>query len=131
MLTVTDKAATMMSEALRLEQKEEYGLRLVAQLGGCSCSGPSYGLFPEKESQADDTVLTQGALRIFIDPSSLSLLDGSTIDFVDDPQMGQGFAIQNPNLETLGHEGGSCGCGSGAEGSGGECGCGGNCGCQH
>ncbi len=129
MLTVTDKAAEMMTEALRLEQKEDFGLRLVAQLGGCNCSGPSYGLFPEKESQPDDTVITQGALRIFLDPSSMSLLAGSTIDFVDDPQMGQGFAIQNPNLEAK-SQGSGCGCSSGAEGSG-ECGCGGSCSCNH
>jgi len=131
MLTLTDRAAEMMSEALRLEQKENFGLRLVAQLGGCNCSGPSYGLFPEEESQPDDTVITQGHLRVFVDPSSMSLLAGSTIDFVEDAQMGKGFAIQNPNLQDPESSGGGCGCGSGAVGSNGQCGCGGNCACQH
>ncbi len=136
MLNVTAKAAERMKEALAQEGKLDYGLRLIAQAGGCSCCGPSYGLFPEKETHPEDTVLTQGDIRLFIDPASMALLEGATIDFIEHPQYGQGFAIQNPNLQAQAHEPGGCGCGSSdnhndnSNGEGG-CGCGGNCGCQH
>jgi iron-sulfur cluster assembly accessory protein len=131
MLTLTAKAAEKMKEALQQEGKLDHGLRLVAQAGRCNCSGPSYGLFPERESRPQDTVLTQGDVRLLIDPSSLALLEGATIDFIEHPQYGQGFTIQNPNLEAHAHGQGECGCSSSEGRTEGECGCGGNCGCQH
>lgn len=129
MLNLTDKATEMMIEALRQEEKEDHGLRLVAQTG--CCSGPAYGLYPEKESAPDDTVITEGDLRIFVDPASMSLLDGATIDFVSDPELGQGFAIDNPNV--VAPEGGGCGCGGNGEAKaeGGQCACGGECSCSN
>ena len=129
MLTLTDKATEKMKEALQQEGKPGYGLRLVAQAGSCSCCGPAYGLFPEKETHSEDTVLSQGDVRIFIDPSSMALLEGATIDFIDHPEQGQGFTIKNPNREA--QEKGECGCGSAEASSEGSCGCGGNCGCSH
>ena len=130
MLTLTAKAAEKMKESLQQEGKQDYGLRLVAQAGGCSCCGPSYGLFPEKETQPSDTVLTQEDVRLFIDPASLALLEGATIDFVDHPEYGQGFTIQNPKAEARTHEEG-CGCGGNSEvSSEGSCSCGGNCSCN-
>lgn len=133
MLNVTAKAAERMKEALVQEGKLDYGLRLIAQAGGCSCCGPSYGLFPEKETRPEDTVLTQGDVRLFIDPASMALLEGATIDFIEHPQYGQGFTIQNPNLGAQAQQGG-CGCGSSDNHNSnneGGCGCGDNCGCQH
>jgi len=109
MLTVTARAAEKLKEALEQEGKPNWGLRLIAQAGGCSCCGPSYGLFPEKESRPEDIVITQGGVRLFVDPESMALLEGATIDFIDHPQYGQGFTIENPNVETQEHEGG-CGC---------------------
>ena len=128
MLTLTEKAASKMKDALQQEGKQDYGLRLVAQAGGCSCCGPSYGLFPEKETQPEDTVLARGDVRLFIDPASLTLLEGSTIDFIDHPENGPGFTIQNSNLAAQAQ--GECGCASGEGSSEGSCGCGGNCGCK-
>ena len=132
MLSVTDKAVEMMTEALRLEEKQDHGLRLVAQTG--CCSGPQYGLFPENEFRPDDTVVTEGELKIIIDPTSMTILEGATIDFINDPEMGQGFTIKDANYEAP--EGsGSCGCNSeGAEAQAqaeSECACGGSCSCNN
>ena len=80
---------------------------------GC-CSGPKYGLFPENDFRPDDTVVTEGELKIIIDPTSMVVLDGATIDFVNDPEMGQGFTIKDANVEEASGE--ACGCNSeGAE----------------
>jgi iron-sulfur cluster assembly protein len=129
MVTLTEKAAEKMKEALQQEGKPDFGLRLIAQAGGCSCCGPSYGLFPEKETQPQDTVLTQGGVNLFIDPVSLALLEGATIDFINHPEHGQGFTIRNPKLEAHAHEQGECGCSSREGAAEGSCGCGGNCSC--
>jgi len=111
MLTVTAQAAEKLKEALEQEGKPNWGLRLIAQAGGCNCCGPSYGLFPEKESQPNDTVISEGGVKLFIDPASMTLLKGATIDFVDHPQYGQGFTIENPNFNVEPEEGeGGCGC---------------------
>jgi iron-sulfur cluster assembly protein len=107
MLTVTAKAAEKMREALKLEDKPEWGLRLVAQPGSCNCCGPTYGLFPEKEAQPEDVVIAQGGVNIFVDPSSMALLEGATIDFISHPEQGEGFAIENPAHQ---HGEGECTC---------------------
>ena len=121
MVTITTRAAEMMSSALEQQEMTDHGLRLVAQKGGCGCSGPAYGLFPEAEHGPDDSVVSEGNVRLFVDPESLALVDGATIDYVEHPEHGAGFTIQNPNAEA---DTGSCGCGDG------ECGCGGDCDCQ-
>lgn len=124
MVTITTRAAEMMNAALEQQEMTDHGLRLVAQKGGCGCSGPAYGLFPEAEGGPEDSVVSEGNVRLFVDPDSLALVDGATIDYVEHPEHGAGFTIQNPNAEA---EAGSCGCGDGAEG---ECACGGDCDCQ-
>lgn len=131
MLTITAKAAEKMKEALAQEGKADYGLRVIAQAGGCSCCGPAYALYPEREQQPDDTVIEEAGVRFFIDPGSLPLVAGATIDYIEHPEYGAGFMIQNPNVQAPGHghghgdndgDGGcSCGCG---------CGCGDDCGCS-
>ena len=49
--------------------------------------------------------ITEGFVRVVIDPFSAPYLAGSEIDFVD-ALMGAGFAINNPNVQA------ACGCGS-------------------
>ena len=122
MVTITTRAAEMIEAALEQEEMTDHGLRLVAQKGGCGCSGPAYGLFPEAEHGPDDRVFSEGNVQVYVDPDSLQLVDGATIDYVEHPEHGAGFTIQNPNAEA---EAGSCGCSDG-----GECECGGDCDCQ-
>jgi iron-sulfur cluster assembly protein len=43
-------------------------------------------------------------VKVFVDPKSLTFLDGTTLDFVTG-MMGHGFKFQNPNAK------GECGCG--------------------
>lgn len=50
-------------------------------------------------------MLERDGATVLIDETSLELLDGSTIDFVDD-LVGQSFKIINPNATS------SCGCGT-------------------
>jgi iron-sulfur cluster assembly protein len=79
------------------------GLRVAVLPGGCS--GFQYGLNIEEGPEADDEVLEQSGVKIFVDPFSAQYLDGVEIDYVSG-MMGSGFSFRNPNSV------GGCGCGS-------------------
>jgi iron-sulfur cluster assembly protein len=81
----------------------EAGLRVAVLPGGCS--GFQYGLNIEDGPEADDEILEQGGVKIFVDPFSAQYLDGVEIDYVTS-MMGSGFSFRNPNAS------GGCGCGS-------------------
>jgi iron-sulfur cluster assembly accessory protein len=103
MLTITEMAATKISE-LRLEEgKPEWGLRVRVVGGGCS--GMSYELGWEDEETNGDQVIEAHGIKVFVDQQSAPYLQGSEIDFVANDMMGAGFAIKNPNVKS------SCGCG--------------------
>ncbi|ERH01812.1 MAG: iron-sulfur cluster assembly accessory protein [Halonotius sp. J07HN6] len=78
------------------------GLRLFVQQGGCA--GLSYGMRFDNEPEEDDTVTVHHGLRVFVDPSSLSYIDGSRLEFEDGLQA-EGFHVENPNVVS------ECGCG--------------------
>lgn len=107
MLTITESAA----EHLRglLEDKdaspEEQGLRLFIEKGGCA--GMNYSMKIDAPADSDE-VFERNGVRVFVDPESLSFLDGSEVDYVDSLS-DSGFKIQNPNAAR------SCGCGTSFE----------------
>ncbi len=109
MFVVTDRAAQALYQFLQSEGKTEYALRIVAQMGSCSCCGPAYGLFLEKESAPGDTIIHAGPVKIFLDQMSSALLDEATLDFMDGPE--QGFFIDNPKDQPGGPGDCSQGCG--------------------
>jgi iron-sulfur cluster assembly accessory protein len=105
MLTLTDTAIDKVKEIMA-ERGENGGLR-VAVIGG-GCSGFQYQMSLDTEPAADDKVLEQGGLRIFIDNRSSLYLDGTKIDYVDGMN-GSGFKFENPNSRA------ACGCGESFE----------------
>lgn len=124
MITLTERAATELRDLIDGQEKKEAALRVWVQGGGCS--GLQYGMYLDENSpEKDDNVFEHSGIKVFVDPYSLSLMDGSSVDYVDDV-LGGGFKIENPNATA------SCGCGSsfkteGSEGAaGGGCG---SCGC--
>jgi iron-sulfur cluster assembly protein len=104
-IVVTEKAAANIRRILAKENisPEVGGLRLGVQGGGCS--GMSYVLRFETESEEHDNIFEFGGVRVFIDPKSFVYLRGMTLDF-EDTLMRQGFVFNNPNATK------SCGCGT-------------------
>lgn len=102
-LTLTDKAAEMIQVAMERDGAQGCGLRVGVVGGGCS--GFQYNLSFEPEPAADDTVLEQGGVRIFVDQASQPHLQGMTLDYVTGLH-GAGFKFLNPNATR------TCGCGS-------------------
>jgi iron-sulfur cluster assembly accessory protein len=104
-ITVTETAATKITDLMLEEKKAEAGLRVFVQGGGCS--GFQYGLMIEEGSgdPAADQVFESNGVRLYVDPISLRYLSGAQVDFVDN-LTGGGFTIKNPNAKS------TCGCGS-------------------
>lgn len=99
---VTEKAVEALNKALEGRDLSTVGLKLSVHPGGCS--GFSYGLsFQEGPDQNEAEVETNG-VRLFVEKTTMPLLSGIEIDYVDS-LMGGGFKINNPNASS------TCGCG--------------------
>src|SRR5512137_982338 len=101
-INVSSTAATKIVELLAEENKQNSGLRVFVQGGGCS--GFQYGLMIEDEPGATDQVFESNGVKLFVDPISVRYLKGASVDFVDNVS-GGGFTIRNPNAVS------TCGCG--------------------
>lgn len=102
-VTVTDSAAKRIATLMSRETNPALFLR-VAVLGG-GCSGFQYSFNFDDTRADDDLVIAKDGAVVVIDSTSLDLLRGSQIDFVED-MVGSAFAIKNPNASS------SCGCGN-------------------
>jgi iron-sulfur cluster insertion protein len=81
------------------------GLMLRLSVSGGGCSGFQYGFSFDNAVQVDDRVFERDGVKVVIDDTSLDLLAGAEIDFVED-LVGASFQVRNPNAKS------SCGCGS-------------------
>jgi iron-sulfur cluster assembly protein len=78
------------------------GLRIGVRKSGCS--GYAYTIDYADAVAADDIVFDRDGVKLIIDPKSLSLIDGTEVDFVKDG-LNEAFKFRNPNVK------GECGCG--------------------
>jgi len=105
MLDLTDAARSAIRVALS-KSNAARGLRIVVAAGGCA--GLQYRLGLAAAAESDDAVQTfDDDVSVFIDPESVPLLTGTTVDFVEDDR-GAGFVFQNPNSA------GRCSCSGGS-----------------
>lgn len=101
-ISLTQNAA---DRILAVMAAEKPGAMLRVSVAGGGCSGFQYVFDIDSEMRPDDIMIERGGASVLIDETSLELLGGSTIDFVDD-LIGQSFRITNPNATS------SCGCGT-------------------
>lgn len=99
---VTERAAQKAISLSRREGFEQPILRLRVLAGGCS--GFSYKLSFERDQLPDDHVIEAFGLRVLVDPKSVPIVLGSTLEF-NDALLGGGFKVNNPQSV---HE---CACG--------------------
>ena len=102
LVTLTDTAVSELQKIISEEGREDIGLRVFVSPGGCS--GLSYGMSLEEQSDDGDFVVEQAGLNVFVDEFSANFVRGSQIDFVKG-LMGAGFTVHNPNAKK------SCACG--------------------
>ena len=102
MFNISTKASGEIKKLLSEEDMPNGFLRVRVVPGGCS--GFSYEMGFDDETEESDQVFESDGVKVAIDELSYPYLDGSTLDFKDGLN-GTGFAIENPNAT------GSCGCG--------------------
>jgi iron-sulfur cluster insertion protein len=102
-IQVSESAARRIAFLKEQEQAEGAWLRIAVSGGGCS--GFQYGLSFDDQQNPDDFLFQRDGVGVIVDDTSLDLLNGAEIDFVED-LMGASFQIKNPNAAS------SCGCGN-------------------
>jgi len=103
MIQISENAAQQILKMLRKNGLEGGGLRVGLKAGGCS--GFEYVFAWEREPRSTDQVFAgPNGSRVFADPKSYTLLDGSVLDY-DANLVSKGFVFQNPNAKS------TCGCG--------------------
>jgi iron-sulfur cluster assembly accessory protein len=102
-IELTPKAVSKVKEIMAQQNPTPAGLR-VAVVGG-GCSGFSYQMNFENETNGVDKIYEFDGLKVFVDQASLMYINGTIIDYVETLE-GAGFKFDNPNVKT------TCGCGS-------------------
>lgn len=103
MFSVTEKATKEIKKLLD-EDPEMVNAFLRVRVVPGGCSGFSYEMGFDDQSEDSDKVIESGGVKVAIDEISYPYLDGAVLDFKDGLN-GTGFSIENPNAT------GSCGCG--------------------
>jgi len=117
-ITLSTAASDAIRSILAERNLEGYALRVYVAGGGCC--GVNFGMALDNNFRDVDTTFESHGVKVIVDEVSIDYLRGATIDFVNDPVRGAGFAVDSPSAKEHEH----------AHGEGG-CGCGGSCSCQN
>ena len=104
MIEITESASRVINKQLQKQAKPGGGLRIAVKAGGCS--GYSYVFAFDTAAKENDEVFegVDGA-KVFIDPRSYKLLDGTVLDFDENNLLATSFTLKNPHAKS------TCGCG--------------------
>ena len=121
-VTPTITLSTAASEAVRniLTERNLEGYALRVYVAGGGCSGVNFGMALDNNIRDVDTTFEANGVQVVVDEVSIDYLRGATIDFVNDPVRGAGFAVDSPNAQSHSHEHGES-----------ACACGGSCSCNN
>ncbi len=100
-ISLTQSAAARVRSFL---EKRGFGVGLRIGVRRTGCSGYAYLIEYADAVSADDVVFDDGGVKVIVDNKSLSLIDGTEVDFVKDG-LNEAFKFRNPNIK------GECGCG--------------------
>ena len=104
MIEITESASRVINRQLEKQAKPGGGLRIAVKAGGCS--GFSYVFAFDTAAKENDQVFEgAGGAKVFIDPRSLKLLDGTVLDFDENNLLATSFTLKNPHAKS------TCGCG--------------------
>jgi iron-sulfur cluster assembly protein len=117
-ITLSIAASDAVRNILTERNLEGYGLRVY--VAGGSCSGVNFGMALDNNIRDVDTTFEANGVRVIVDEVSIDYLRGATIDFVNDPVRGAGFAVDSPSAQSHRHA-------HGEE----ACACGGSCSCNN
>ena len=117
-ITLSAAASDAVKNILNERNLEGYALRVYVAGGGCC--GVNFGMALDNNIRDVDTTFDANGVKVVVDEVSIDYLRGASIDFVNDPVRGAGFAVDSPSAKSHEHAHGEEGCG-----------CGGSCSCQN
>ena len=117
-ISLSIAASDAVKNILTERNLEGYALRVYVAGGGCC--GVNFGMALDNNIRDVDTTFEANGVQVVVDQVSIDYLRGATIDFVNDPVRGAGFAVDSPHAKGHSHEHGEDGCG-----------CGGSCSCNN
>lgn len=100
-IQLTENAAKHVQKMLN--EQHGIGLRLGTKKSGCT--GFAYVVEYAEAVNDDDQVFESNGVKLVVNKTSLPMLDGMTVDFVQQNVLNQGFEFINPNIKNM------CGCG--------------------
>ncbi len=118
LFTLTPAATQAVKDILAQRNLEGFALRVYVAGGGCS--GVNFGMALDNNFRDVDTIFESDGVKVVVDEVSVDYLRDATVDFVNDPQHGAGFAVSSPNATK-----------AQGDGCGDSCACGGSCACNN
>ena len=100
-LEITDNAQKHIATVIATDNSKYFRITV---LGG-GCAGFQYKFDFDNQKNDDDIIFETKKVTIIIDTTSLELINGSKIDYVNE-LIGSSFKIYNPQASS------SCGCGT-------------------
>ena len=100
-ISLTESAAARVRSFLST-RGQGIGLRLGVRKTGCS--GFAYVVNYADAAEPNDHIFEDRGVKVFVDPASLPLINGTVIDFIKQG-LNEAFRFRNPNVK------GECGCG--------------------
>ena len=101
-IKITNSAALQIKHLLKKDRINTY-FRI--QVNGGGCAGFQYDFTFTDKKEKNDLTFKKNNVEILIDEVSINLIQGSTIDYVNE-LIGSTFKINNPKATS------SCGCGT-------------------
>jgi iron-sulfur cluster assembly accessory protein len=108
-ISLSAAASDAVKNILAERNLEGYALRVYVAGGGCC--GVNFGMALDNNIRDVDTTFEAHGVKVVVDEVSIDYLRGATIDFVNDPVRGAGFAVESPNAQAHSHGEEACGCG--------------------
>ena len=103
-IVISSAADVQIWKMLAKRAAGETALRVGVKAGGCS--GYEYVFGWERAPKDTDVIFEgPGGAKVYVDPRSLRVLDGTTLDY-DTSLLSKGFVFNNPNATSV------CGCGA-------------------
>ena len=106
LMTLTDAAADRIKAIMAKSDRPLAGLRIGIENSGCA--GVAYTMDYAEEAPKGDDVVEDKGVTLFIQPSAVMFLLGTTMDYKEE-KMSSGFVFDNPNQVS------ACGCGESVE----------------
>jgi iron-sulfur cluster assembly protein len=97
-------SASAAEQVQRQLQQRGHGLGLRLAVKASGCSGYRYVIDYADDRRSDDQVFSEHGVSVYVDPTSLGLIDGTRVDYVRQG-LNSAFRFENPRAQ------GECGCG--------------------